>query len=263
VAITSRRMQPAELEACWRNGVRVVHEINGGRQTVVLVQNLAGPELKFSRREIFLALGRRTPLPSEPSRVASNSATIWPQIAPISAGNPIQVLGPERESALGQALIDLLLEPGCRTYPPLAELRERDAGGYESICRSLRIDGVYVEHGEDLSAIAQNVRGMPGAIGVLHYNYFDSHRETLAASPIDGVAPSAESIAAGTYPASRTLYFYLKDPNLRSIPGLLQFVHAFREAAAPRGRFVGMGITPASEADRRMRTLTLQDLQPQ
>jgi phosphate transport system substrate-binding protein len=263
VAITSRRMQPAELQACWRNGVRVVHEVNVGRQTVVLVQNLARPELKLTRREIFLALGRRTPIPSDPARVAPNSAMIWPQIVSIGVGSPIQVLGPERESGLGQALIDLLLEPGCRTYSSLAELRERDVGGYESICRSLRIDGVYVEHAEDIPTIAQNVHGTPGAIGVIDYNFFDSHREMLVASLIDGVAPTAESIAAGTYPASRTLYFYLKEPNLRSIPGLMPFVNAFRDAAAPRGRFVGLGITPASEAERRMRTLTLQDLQPQ
>jgi phosphate transport system substrate-binding protein len=261
VAITSRRIRPEELQACWRNGVRVVHEINVGRQTVVLVQNLAGTELKLTRREIFLALGRRTPVPADPARVSPNSATIWPQIRPIGIGTPIQVLGPERESALSQALIDLLLEPGCRTYPSLAELRERDVGGYESICRSLRIDGVYVEHGDDLNGIAQNVRGAPGSIGVLHYDYFDSHREGLAAIQIDGVAPEDETIARGTYPASRVLYLYLKDPNLRSIPGLMQFVNAFREAATPRGLFVFLGITPAPEADRRMRTLTLQDLQ--
>jgi phosphate transport system substrate-binding protein len=262
MAITSRRMQPEELQACWRNGVRVVHEINVGRQTVVLVQNLAGHEMKFTRREIFLALGKHTPRSDDPAaRVAPNSATIWPQITRTGIGNPIQVVGPERESALALGLIDLLFEPGCRSFPSLAGLRERDAGGYESICRSLRTDGVYVEHAEDLDAIAQNVRATPGAIGVLHYNYFDSHREALIASQIEGIAPSAESIAAGTYPASRVLYLYVKDPNLRSIPGLMQFLNAFREAATARGRFFSLGLTPAPEADRRMRTLTLQDLQ--
>ena len=122
------------------------------------------------------------------------------------------------------------------------------------------------ERGSDLERLArltaQRVRGSPGSIGVFHYPFFDLNRDSLAPTLIDGVAPTAESIASGAYPGSGMLYLYVKGSSLRSIPGVSQFMTAFQQAPAPRGLFVNLGIVAPNEADRRSRILTLQDLQP-
>jgi phosphate transport system substrate-binding protein len=262
-AITLRRIEPQELQTCLRNDVTDVNELNVGRQSLVLVRNLSGPEMKLTRREIYLALARHTPLTENPDVTVTNRATIWQQIGPIAVGYPIQVYGPRRDSPLGVAITELLLEPGCNTYPSLAALWEKNWLTYHSICLSLRTDGIYADYEGDQEAIAQNVRRTPGAIGVLPYHYFDSHRDILAAIPIEGVTPSAESIARNTYPATRELYLYVKGEHLRDMPALTHFVNAFRAAAGPRGPFVNQGLTPARKADRVLRLLAApKDLQP-
>ena len=49
----------------------------------------------------------------------------------------------------------------------------------------------------------------PTVLGIYTFSEFAHAEDQLVANFIDGVAPSAETIAAGTYPASRTLYLYV------------------------------------------------------
>ena len=44
---------------------------------------------------------------------------------------------------------------------------------------------------------------------------------------VDGVEPSFDSIADGSYKVSRPLYFYVKDKHLGVIPGIEEYVKMF------------------------------------
>ena len=44
---------------------------------------------------------------------------------------------------------------------------------------------------------------------------------------MNGVVPTTESIAAGDYPVSRPLYFYIKAAHIGVIPGLKDFAEFF------------------------------------
>ena len=44
---------------------------------------------------------------------------------------------------------------------------------------------------------------------------------------IDGVRPSASTVASGKYPVSRPLFFYVKDAHAGTIPGLYDYVRFF------------------------------------
>jgi phosphate transport system substrate-binding protein len=262
IALTSRRITPEELQTCWRNSANSVQEVQVGRQVVVLAQGISNPELKLSTRAIFMALARRIPQAGNATSFISNPATMWQQIGATPGHQQIQVFGPSVDSPVGNALVDLLVDPGCRSIAPVKTLSRSDPEAADSLCRSVRADGLYVDSGEDLDMRARRVQSSPGSVGVFPYLYFDAHRDSLAAVIVDDVAPSAESIAKGTYPGSRVLYLYAKESNLRSVAGANEFVRVLRDTTSRRGAFAEMGLLAPLEAERRVKLLTLQDLQP-
>ncbi|MCB1445919.1 MAG: substrate-binding domain-containing protein, partial [Rhizobiaceae bacterium] len=66
---------------------------------------------------------------------------------------------------------------------------------------------------------------------------------------MNGVVPSVESIAAGEYPVSRPLYFYVKNAHLDVIPGLQEYVEFFvsDDMAGPDGPLAAYGLVPDPE----------------
>jgi phosphate transport system substrate-binding protein len=259
IALTSRRITAEELQTCWRNSANSVQEVQVGRQVVVLAQGISNPELKLSTRAVFMALARRIP---QATSVISNPATMWQQIGATPGHQQIQVFGPSVDSPVGNALVELLVDPGCRSIAPVKTLSRADPEAANSLCRSVRADGLYVDSGEDLDIRARRIQSSPGSVGVFPYPYFHAHRDSLAAVIVDEVAPGAESILNGTYPGSRMLYLYAKESNLRSVPAAHQFVQLLREATSRRNAFADLGLLVPLEADRRVKLLTLQDLQP-
>jgi phosphate transport system substrate-binding protein len=69
IANASRRMNANELATCQKNGVKDVVEIKVGYDGIVLAQSKAGNSLNLTRKEVYLALARRTSTRScRPSR---------------------------------------------------------------------------------------------------------------------------------------------------------------------------------------------------
>lgn len=70
---------------------------------------------------------------------------------------------------------------------------------------------------------------------------------------LDGVAPDATTIAAGTYKASRSHYLYVKNQHVGMVPGLMEFVAEFLSDAAQGvdGYLVKDGWMPLNEKERR------------
>src|SRR5689334_1376836 len=58
VANASRRMRPAELQTCQKNGVKDVVEIKVGYDGIVLAENKSGTPLNVTRKDIYLALAK-------------------------------------------------------------------------------------------------------------------------------------------------------------------------------------------------------------
>jgi len=66
IAGASRRMLPAELEACRTRGILHVAELHSGYETVVLARSKLYGAPKLSARDIFLALAAVVPDPARP-----------------------------------------------------------------------------------------------------------------------------------------------------------------------------------------------------
>ena len=63
---------------------------------------------------------------------------------------------------------------------------------------------------------------------------------------IQGVVPTFESIANGSYKVSRPLYIYAKDQHMNKIPGMKDFVKLYvsEQMTGEEGRLADGGLIP-------------------
>ncbi|MNV94184.1 PBP superfamily domain protein [compost metagenome] len=63
---------------------------------------------------------------------------------------------------------------------------------------------------------------------------------------MDGVTPSLETVAAGEYPVSRPLFFYVKGEHIGVVPGIEEYVQFFMSdaMAGNGGTLEGAGMIP-------------------
>ena len=82
--------------------------------------------------------------------------------------------------------------------------------------------------------------------------------------PINGVQPTFELIASGTYPISRPLYVYVKNDHAPQIPGLREFLAELTSEAAigPAGYLAAKGLVPLPPEQRVESRVSAETLKP-
>ena len=78
---------------------------------------------------------------------------------------------------------------------------------------------------EDDNVLVQGVEGDEYAIGYFGYAYFEENAGKLRDVSIEGVAPSAETVDANTYPLARPLFMYSDGGVLASKPQVAAFLN--------------------------------------
>jgi phosphate transport system substrate-binding protein len=207
------RITPAELRNCGST----ITELRVGHQAIVIARSKLYGSMTLSARDLFLALARQVPVSSDPVLFMDNPYTTWNQIDATLPYDRIHLLGPVLGWVQGRLAAVLLLEAGCNTFPGIAELRVSDLARYEEICLNIRNDGAYEESAEGIVTYTERLARDPTLLGIITFSEFDGSKDRLAASVIDAVEPSPETIAAHTYPASRVLYLYTKQYNYTTI----------------------------------------------
>ena len=216
VAELYHRVTPAEL----RNCPLKLTEFTVGHQAIVLARGrLYGP-MRLTSRDLFLALARKVPLPTDPTQtqLVDNPNTTWNQVDSTLPYDRIHVFGPELSLVQGKLVAALLLEAGCNTYEWIADLRTSDPARYDQICKTVRSDGAYEGDTVGGLSLSDTLVHDPTTLGVYALPAFARSQDQVVANFIDGVEPMPETIAAGTYPASRTLYLYMNRPYWASSP---------------------------------------------
>jgi phosphate transport system substrate-binding protein len=246
----SRRIKDSEVELCAGNGVSEITEISIGFDGIVLSNAKSSPRQEFTLRQIFLALAKDVPGPN--GALIPNPNRTWKDVDPTLPDVAIEVLGPPPTSGTRDAFNELALEGGCKTFPELAALESSDKKRFKQVCRSMREDGAYVDAGENDNLIVQKLVANPNAIGVFGFSFLDQNEDVIQGSPVDGIEPTFEAISAGDYPVSRSLYFYVKNAHVKSIPGIREYVHEFTSESAigDEGYLADRGLIPAPIADR-------------
>jgi phosphate transport system substrate-binding protein len=241
----TRRITNEELKRCEANGVRHVVELKLGYQAIVLARSKLYPVPNLTARDLFLALAAKIPDPDQPQKLIDNRNTSWSQINPALPDERIDIAGPPLDSDTTNAFRELLLEPGCATFPSLASLKEKDRARYDGVCKSIRTDGIY--HGMNSDLFGQ-LEAHPEALTLVDFRYFAANDARLIGVSIEGVEPTSTTVYAGGYPGSRALYLYANVPRVLVIPRMRDFISALQESSSYGS---GSTLIPGSDSDRR------------
>lgn len=260
----SRRIKESERAACAENGVAAITEIKFGFDGIVIANARSAPRFDLTLRQLFLALAKRVPRDGE---LVANPYRRWREIDPALPDTKIEVMGPPPTSGTRDAFVERAMEGGCGTFPEIAALKHADKPAYQAVCHTIREDGAYIETGENDNLVVQKLGANPNALGIFGFSFLNENADRLQGSLIGGVEPSFENIAAGIYPISRSLYFYVKNAHVGITPGIVDYVRAFTDERTwgPSGYLANRGLIPLPEDERRAAraaALRLAALQP-
>jgi phosphate transport system substrate-binding protein len=216
----SRRMKKSEFETCTKNGITVT-EVKIGFDGIVLANSKDAKPLALTKKEIFLALAKQVPVNG---KLVDNPYKLWSDIDPSLPKIKIEVLGPPPTSGTRDAFVELVMDEAAAEIP---EIKALEGDAFKIAAQSMREDGAFVEAGENDNLIVQKLEANPDALGIFGFSFLDQNAVNLQGSTVEGVSPEFENIASGKYGVSRSLYFYVKQEHVGTIPGVKEFVSEF------------------------------------
>jgi phosphate transport system substrate-binding protein len=226
----SRAIKKSEFETCQKNGVTDIVEIKVGFDGLTVATSVAGPDVNFTKQQMFLALAKQ--VPDKDGKLIDNPYKMWSEIDPSLPAEKIEVLGPPPTSGTRDSFVELMLEPGAESFDSLKAMKKADAKAFEKVWKTLRTDGAYVEAGENDNLIVQKLEANPKAFGVFGFSFLEENEGKIKGAKIEGEAPSFESVSAGTYKVARPLFIYAKKQHVGTVPGMAEFVAEYTSAKA-------------------------------
>lgn len=281
VTNSSRRIKKSEFDDCQANGVTDVVEVLVGYDGIAIANSKKSQQYQLSRKDIYMALAKD--VPGADGKLMANPNKTWKDVNPALPATKIEVLGPPPTSGTRDAFAELALGGGAQAIPDLKALRGMGAdqtdqikammsklgipaGVYQAllekkgkapkgkdvfktIAYSVREDGAYIEAGENDNLIVQKLEANPDALGIFGFSFLDENGDKVQGSLVDGVVPSFDSIAAGDYPVSRPLYFYIKAAHVGKIPGIQEYAIEFtsEKAMGEDGYLPERGLIPLND----------------
>ena len=286
----SRRIKPSEFQLCQENGITHIVEIPIGFDGIVLGNSVDAEPMNIAKRDLFLALAARIPMPvdasGEPILSASGQlaaeasfsqlagydcATLidnphrrWADINPALPVSRIEVFGPPPTSGTRDAFVELDMLEGARQLPCLAQLEASDPQQFEQIGSRIREDGAWIDSGENDNSVVQTLSNAPGAFGIFGYSFLEQNGDRIQAARLDGVEPTYENISDGIYPGSRSLFVYAKAQHDGIKPGFLAFIEELtrEDAWGPFGYMADRGLIALPETRRTETADTVRELTP-
>ena len=249
VTNASRRITKGEFDQCQKNGVKEIIELKVGFDGLTIAQSKQGTPMNLTLAQVYLALAEKVPGPD--GQLIANPNKMWSDIDKALPNIKIEVLGPPPTSGTRDSFHELFMETGAQQIPALAELRKKDRKAFDSLWKSLRRDGVFVEAGENDAVIVQKLQSNKDAFGIFGFSNLEENLATLAPVKIGGVEPTFESISSGKYAASRPLFVYFKKQHFGTIPGLDKFLAEYVsvKALGEDGYLPRKGLVPLPKAE--------------
>jgi len=246
----SRRIKKSEVELCAKNGVADITEVKIGFDGIVLANSKKAAHYTLTREQVFLALAKEVPVDG---KLVANPYTKWSQIDKSLPDQEIEVLGPPPTSGTRDAFVELVMEHAAEHLPVVKDLKKSDKARFKQVFGSMREDGKFIEAGENDNLIVQKLEANPAALGIFGFSYLDQNSDKIQGSTIEGANPTFDKIAEGSYPVSRSLYFYVKNAHVGVIPGIKEYIAEFTAAKAngAEGYLTDKGLIPLPEAERK------------
>lgn len=248
IANASRAIKDSERKLCSTNGVTDITEIKIGFDGIVLANSKKSPHYSLTKEQIFMAVAKK--LPDAKGELVDNPHQKWSDIDPALPPVKIEVYGPPPTSGTRDAFTEMVMEKTCADMPAFKKAWPDDDMRKKS-CQLIREDGAYVEAGENDNLIVQKLESNSAALGIFGYSFLDQNSKQLQGSHVDGVKPSFEAIADGSYGIARPLFVYVKDQHVSMIDGIRAFVQELvsDKAAGPEGYLAEKGLVPLPAED--------------
>ncbi len=246
----SRRIKKSEVEKCAKNGIKDIVEVKIGYDGIVLANSRKSKQLDLSLKDLFLALAKN--VPDGEGKTKPNPYKTWKDVNPELPDVKIEVMGPPPTSGTRDAFVELAMEGGCKSFDWIKAMKKADKKAYKALCHTIREDGAFIQAGENDNLIVQKLIANPSAFGIFGFSFLDQNSDTVQGSKINGVAPEFELIADGSYPVSRSLYFYVKKEHVGKTKGMEEFLAEFAndKAWGPEGYLSDKGLIPMSDEER-------------
>jgi phosphate transport system substrate-binding protein len=245
----SRAMKQSEWELCKSNGVTDISEALIGYDGLSIAMSKDVEDVNLTEAQIFQALAAEVVVSGE---IVPNPYTMWNQIDPTLPNSPIIVLGPPPTSGTRDAFVELMMHDGCNEFPEIKLLETENKDRWNIICSRMRQDGPFIEAGENDNIIVQRLKQDKSAMGIFGYSFLYENQDTLKGVSINGVSASLESIADGSYPIARPLFFYTKNLHRNIISGFEEFIEEYmsENALAPDGYLAERGLVSLPDDER-------------
>ncbi|MCF6353952.1 MAG: PstS family phosphate ABC transporter substrate-binding protein [Candidatus Polarisedimenticolaceae bacterium] len=281
----SRRIKKSEVALCNKNGVKEIIEVKVGYDGIAIANSKTAPLFKLSRKDLYLALAKQ--VPGAQGKLIDNPYKSWKDVNPTLPDIKIEVLGPPPTSGTRDAFSELVLGAGAQAFADLKSLRKakgeeavkplmiklgipmsvynkRGKKVFKTVAYSIREDGAYIEAGENDNLIIQKLEANPNALGVFGFSFLEQNADKVQGSIVDGVAPAFESIADGSYPVSRPLFFYVKKAHVGRIPGIKGYLAEFtsNKAWGDEGYLTDKGMIPMPKQERLQFASDVKNLKP-
>lgn len=253
----SRAIKKSEITRCNKNGIKNIVEVKIGYDGIAIANDINTVNMKLSLKDIFLALAKEVPGLKENKKIITNPYKSWQEVNSSLPDIKIEVFGPPPTSGTRDAFEELVMERGCKK---INWIKPMDAMEYKNVCHTLREDGAYIEAGENDNFIVQNLIENSHALGIFGFSFLDQNKDIIKGSIIEGISPDFDSIADGSYPVSRPLYFYVKKEHLALVPGMRKYVKEFtsEKAFGMNGYLSRYGLIPMPANERKKNRDILQ-----
>lgn len=248
IANASRAIKSSELESCAAQGVTDIIEVRIGYDGIVFASDINGNGFAFTPEDWYKALAAEHFIDGA---LVPNTFTSWNQVNADFPDQPIQAFIPGTKHGTREVFEEKVILAGCEEGgffdAMLAAGVDEDTA--EGKCMDIRKDGRSVDVDGDYTETLARIAADTNGIGVFGLSFYENNTDKLQVATMAGVVPTTESIAAGDYPVSRPLYFYIKAAHLDVIPGLKDFAEFFvsYDVAGPDGPLAEYGLVSDPE----------------
>ncbi|MDB5529104.1 MAG: phosphonate transporter substrate-binding protein [Devosia sp.] len=220
IANASRPIKDSEREVCTTNGVTDIREVQFGFDGIVFASAATGPDFALTPVMVYKALAAQVMVDG---KLVDNPYKTWKEIDASLPDMPIVLAIPASNHGTREVFQEKVVAAGAEEAGLPEGLSDEDKA---KALTTFRQDGVTEIAGDYTETLAR-LKSDPNTVGVFGLSFYDENKDTLKVATVDGIVPTNESVAAGEYPVSRPLYFYVKGQHIGIVPGIEEYVQFF------------------------------------
>ena len=239
IANASRPMRDSEREACTAAGVTDIREVQFGFDGIVFASAASGPDFALTPAQVYKAIAAKVMVDGA---MVDNPYTNWSEIDASLPDQPILLAIPASNHGTREVFQERVVSAGFEEAGHPEGLSEDEIEALETTFRQDVVTEISGDYTETLARLNADTN----TVGVFGLSFYEQNTDTLKVASVDGVVPSKESVAAGEYPVSRPLFFYVKGQHIGVIPGLEEYTQFFlsEQMSGEGGTLEAAGLIP-------------------